>query len=277
MADEKWSTQKIKSRIEENELDLSLCGISKVPVLNLLPFTKVTVLDLSCNKINSIPDSFSRLDHLVQIDLSKNALTELPSNFGNLGKLKRLDLFQNHLEELPISFHKLKSLSWLDLKANPIQERLQTIVGDCLKPIECQSCARNVVSYYNNVYKEKMLQKEKELKREQNRLNKLRKEEEQMKLKRKEEKKQRLEEEKRKKATTTQHQDQKQTTSKDSSSVKETIDSNGSCGSWFYLVIFLILIATGIAFVLLHKDAVQIRIFFSELYKGFSRKRFEEL
>ena len=36
MAEEKWSTQKIKSRIEENELDLSLCGISKVPVLNLV-------------------------------------------------------------------------------------------------------------------------------------------------------------------------------------------------------------------------------------------------
>ena len=35
--------------------------------------------------------------------------------------------------------------------------------------------------------------------------------------------------------------------------------------------------ATGIAFVILHKDAAQIRIYFSELYKRFSRKKFEEL
>lgn len=37
MAEESaWTKQKIKSRIEENELDLSLCGISKVPVQNLV-------------------------------------------------------------------------------------------------------------------------------------------------------------------------------------------------------------------------------------------------
>ena len=34
--DSSWSKQKVKSRIEENELDLSLCGISKVPVLSLV-------------------------------------------------------------------------------------------------------------------------------------------------------------------------------------------------------------------------------------------------
>lgn len=89
-------------------------------------------------------DSFAKLAHLLQIDLSKNSLTVLPSNFGELVKLKRLDLFQNHIEELPITFHKLTNLQWLDLKANPIQDRLQSIVGDCLKPIECQKCAKNV-------------------------------------------------------------------------------------------------------------------------------------
>ena len=33
MADDKsWTKEKIKERIDENELDLSLCQISKVPV-----------------------------------------------------------------------------------------------------------------------------------------------------------------------------------------------------------------------------------------------------
>lgn len=81
---------------------------------------------------------------MLSVDLSKNSLTELPKEFGELTKLKKLDLLQNNINELPTSFYKLKSLQWLDLKANPIQERLQKVVGDCLKPVECQQCARNV-------------------------------------------------------------------------------------------------------------------------------------
>ena len=76
--------------------------------------------------------------------MSKNSLIELPSNFGELVKLKRVDLFQNNLEDLPESICRLTNLQWLDLKANPIQERLQAVVGDCLKPVECQRCAKNV-------------------------------------------------------------------------------------------------------------------------------------
>ena len=85
---------------------------------------------------------------MVQLDLSKNSLTELPEDFGDLSRLKKLDLLQNHLSELPLSIHKLKQLQWLDLKENPIQENLPNIVGDCLKPTECQKCARNV-SYFS--------------------------------------------------------------------------------------------------------------------------------
>lgn len=78
--------------------------------------------------------------------MSKNSLIELPGNFGELVKLKRLDLFQNNLEDLPESICKLINLQWLDLKANPIQEKMQAVVGDCLKPVECQRCAKNVSS-----------------------------------------------------------------------------------------------------------------------------------
>ena len=91
-----------------------------------------------------LQENFPKLVNLVQLDLSKNSLTELPHDFGELVKLKKLDLLQNHLSELPLSFRNLKNLVWLDLKANPIQENLPNIVGDCLKPKECQLCAQNV-------------------------------------------------------------------------------------------------------------------------------------
>ncbi|NP_001267856.1 leucine-rich repeat 1 [Hydra vulgaris] len=171
MAEEnKWTKEKIKSKIIDNELDLSLCSITRIPVKHLISFTKVTVLDLSCNKINIIPDNFTSLTHLVQLDLSKNSLSELPEDFGKLFKLKKLDLLNNNISNLPLSFGKLKNLVWLDLKGNPIQEFLPEVVGDCLKPVECQTCAKSVVEYYENL----------QFNKEQNELKKKRKEEERL-------------------------------------------------------------------------------------------------
>jgi len=194
--DKQWTKEKIKERIEENELDLSLCSISKVPVSVILPFTKITVLDLSCNKINTLPENFSKLQQLLSLDLSKNGITELPADFGELTKLRKLDLFNNNLDELPLSFCRLKQLQWLDLKSNPIQEKFPKLVGDCLKPAECQACAKNIVAHYSNVYGEQLVREKREKKLEADRLAKEKEEENQVRQRRKEEKKKRLAEQK---------------------------------------------------------------------------------
>lgn len=150
MADDKnWPKDKIKGRIDGNELDLSLCTIAKVPVRSLLAFPKVTILDLSCNKIHVLPDQFTQLINITQLDLSKNSLTELPADFGKLVRLKKLDVFSNHISSLPLSFRKLENLQWLDLKDNPIQDLLPDVVGDCLKPTECKACAKRTLVYLN--------------------------------------------------------------------------------------------------------------------------------
>ena len=108
------------------------------------PFYMLLLLIFLGNLFFFSQDSFTSLTHLVQLDLSKNSLTELPEDFGKLIKLKKLDLLNNSISKLPLSFGKLKNLVWLDLKGNPIQEILPEVVGDCLRPIECQTCARNV-------------------------------------------------------------------------------------------------------------------------------------
>ena len=102
----------------------------------------------------SLQDSFCSLKHLVRLDLSKNGLTELPKDFGQLEQLQRLDLYSNQLSSLPTSCADLCDLRWLDLKGNPIQTLLPNVVGDCLKPEECKTCARNV-SRYMYIYREK--------------------------------------------------------------------------------------------------------------------------
>merc|ERR1712002_603326 len=255
--DKVWTKEKIKERIDENELDLSLCNISKVPVIQLMPFTKVTVLDLSCNRINTLPDNFSKLQHLISLDLSKNGITELPADFGELTKLKKLDLFKNNLEELPLTFYKLKGLQWLDLKANPIQEILPKLVGDCLKPAECQQCAKNIVGHYSNLYGEQLQRERREKKLEADRLAKQKQEEDQIRQRRKEEKKRRQEE---RKLEQRKQKNAEKTNGhiNEDESVDEEVDeeinkppSSGVCLKFFYFLLLLLVIGVVVVVVLL--------------------------
>lgn len=257
-AEKVWTREKIKERIEENELDLSLCSISKIPVAHILPFSKVTVLDLSCNRINILPDNFSKLQHLVQLDLSKNGITELPDDFGELNRLKKLDLYKNNLEELPLSFCRLKNLQWLDLKANPIQETLPKLVGDCLKPAECQQCAKNIVAHYSNLYGEQLMREKRAKKLEADRVAKQKQEEDQVRQRRKEEKKKRqeerkLEQNKLKNAAQTNgkvHADEVETIGSDAH-MKKSLSGSGVCTKLFYfLVLVLLLGGVGVAVLL---------------------------
>lgn len=240
--DQAWNREKIKDRIEENELDLSLCSISKVPVQHILPFTKITVLDLSCNKINILPDTFSKLQQLIHLDLSKNGITELPEDFGELTKLRKLDLFKNHLGELPVSFYKLKNLQWLDLKANPIQESFPKLVGDCLKPAECQQCARNIVDHYSNLHNEQLMRERRAKKLEAERLAKQKQEEEKVRQRRKEEKKKRIEERKSEQKNQKNVENINGTISQEEDEVTAERDSKASSGICKKFILYLFLL-----------------------------------
>lgn len=88
------------------------------------------------------------LVHIVKLDLSKNELKQLPENFGELIKLRHLDLYKNELQHLPLSFGKLQALRWLDLKDNPLVPGVAQISGPCLDAKQCQTCARDVVKFY---------------------------------------------------------------------------------------------------------------------------------
>ncbi|CAJ1080034.1 leucine-rich repeat-containing protein 59 [Xyrichtys novacula] len=156
----------LKDKISGNELDLSLCNLTEVPVRELAFFTKATVLDLSCNNITSLPPEFCNLTHLVKIDLSKNQLTGLPDDLGNLDNLQHLDLYNNKLTELPVSFSQLKSLKWLDLKDNPLEPGLAKAAGDCLDEKQCKQCATKVLQHMRGIQEEVDRAREKRLLRE---------------------------------------------------------------------------------------------------------------
>ncbi|CAB1312962.1 unnamed protein product [Coregonus sp. 'balchen'] len=110
----------LKDKIDGNEMDLSLCNLTEVPVKELLEF---------CS-----------LSHLVKVDLSKNQMTVLPDDLGRLGNLQHLDLYNNKLTILP-------NLKWLDLKDNPLEINLAKAAGDCLDEKQCKQCAARVLQH----------------------------------------------------------------------------------------------------------------------------------
>ncbi|KAK2820599.1 hypothetical protein Q5P01_023558 [Channa striata] len=161
----------LRDKINGNEVDLSLCNLTEVPVKELALFPKATVVDLSCNNITSLPPEFCSLTHLVKVDLSKNQLTCLPDDLGNLVNLQHLDLYNNKLTVLPVSFSQLRSLKWLDLKDNPLEPGLAKAAGDCLDEKQCKQCATKVLQHMRAIQdevdraREKRLLREKELER----------------------------------------------------------------------------------------------------------------
>ncbi|XP_055745728.1 leucine-rich repeat-containing protein 59-like isoform X3 [Salvelinus fontinalis] len=153
----------LKDKIDGNEMDLSLCNLTEIPVKELAAFPKVTVLDLSCNNITSLPLEFCSLSHLVKVDLSKNQLTVLPDDLGRLGNLQHLDLYNNKLTILPVSFSQLKNLKWLDLKDNPLEINLAKAAGDCLDEKQCKQCAARVLQHMRILQEEVDKERERRL------------------------------------------------------------------------------------------------------------------
>ncbi|KAM9837082.1 leucine-rich repeat-containing protein 59 isoform 2-T2 [Aulostomus maculatus] len=156
----------LKDKISGNEVDLSLCNLTEVPVKELALFPKATVVDLSCNNITSLPPEFCNLTHLTKVDLSKNQLTCLPDDLGNLVNLQHLDLYNNKLTALPVSFSQLRSLKWLDLKDNPLEPVLAKAAGDCLDEKQCKQCALKVLQHMQALQEEADRAREKRLLRE---------------------------------------------------------------------------------------------------------------
>lgn len=157
----------LRDKLDGNELDLSLSDLSEVPVRELAALPKATVLDLSCNKLTTLPGDFCSLTHIVRLDLSKNQLLQLPSEFGRLINLQHLDLLQNSLTMLPVTFAQLKSLKWLDLKDNPLNPALAKVAGDCLDEKQCKDCAQSVLQHMKVIQEEQERELQRKLLEEQ--------------------------------------------------------------------------------------------------------------
>lgn len=80
------------------------------------------------DQVEWLPDSVGKLSRLVTLDLSENRLVTLPPTMGALFSLKKLDLLSNRITELPESIGDLVSLASLDVGANQLS-RLPPSIG----------------------------------------------------------------------------------------------------------------------------------------------------
>ena len=89
----------------------------KIAIISILGLKK---LDLSYNKLSSLPESFGNLSNLRILYLNDNQLSSLPESFGNLSNLRIFGLHKNQLSSLPKSFGKLNNLTRFNLRYNQL-------------------------------------------------------------------------------------------------------------------------------------------------------------
>jgi len=103
----------------------------------------IKYIDLSHNFIPSIPDAISSLAvSLTVLVLSNNKLNSLPESISELSCLKKLDITHNNLVSLPDGLGRLTSLVELNLTGNRNLKQLPELNGlSSIEVLRCAECA----------------------------------------------------------------------------------------------------------------------------------------
>ena len=87
-------------------------------------FLFVTELNVSHNKIHTVPDELNQLCELTSADVSHNQLVDIPEGLCNMANLRRLSLCHNHIsgtiKELVVYYPTLESQSMAEIWVMPM-------------------------------------------------------------------------------------------------------------------------------------------------------------
>jgi len=101
-------------------IGLRLKPISNKIIEDLISLPQLTLLDLTWNQLNTLPDEIAKLSQLTSLDLRYNQLNILPESIMNLTQLLFLDLRYNRLNTLPDALLQLSQLTSLSLGYNQL-------------------------------------------------------------------------------------------------------------------------------------------------------------
>ncbi|THD27614.1 hypothetical protein D915_001624 [Fasciola hepatica] len=108
--------------------------LRQLEATSLVGLKSLEVLDLSDNKITSIPDELHELPELYSLDVSKNQLTELPASLCQLKHLMDLNCSRNLINALPSRLYRLKQIEQAHVM-DGLDRRGLWIVGNPLQSI----------------------------------------------------------------------------------------------------------------------------------------------
>lgn len=104
------------------EFDLSYANLKLCPPNVPLIGTQLVSLNLSNNRLESLPEDIGSLTGLQELFLQYNCLVALPDSICNLSNLVELDVKNNRLKTIPSNVGDLKKLLLLSLTNNSIVE-----------------------------------------------------------------------------------------------------------------------------------------------------------
>ncbi|KAI4344279.1 hypothetical protein L6164_011525 [Bauhinia variegata] len=115
------------------ELMASGLGLSgAIPENTIGKLSELQSLDLSNNKITSLPPDFWSLGSLKRLNLSSNQISGSLTNIGNLGQLEALDLSSNNFSgEIPEAISSLSKLQVLKLAENMFEHNIHSGILQC--------------------------------------------------------------------------------------------------------------------------------------------------
>lgn len=122
-------------------LDLSSNKITSVPKW-IANFKHLKTLNLSGNQITVLPEEIGQLPKLENLIISRNLLASLPKSLGKLKNLKELDASGNHIKEFPVSLAQLNHLNSVNLSSNKIKT-----IPDGIEELQLTELSLNQVSH----------------------------------------------------------------------------------------------------------------------------------
>ncbi len=114
-----------------NTLDVSKNKIDSLPPC-IVCMQKLNYLDASNNLFEKIPDALLKLKELTSLKISHNKIESIPLNMAHLAMLSGLDVSHNKITDVPPTFINMANLTQLNLSENKI-EVLPTLLAQLPK------------------------------------------------------------------------------------------------------------------------------------------------
>lgn len=116
----------LKPRLEHAEktgvCSVARCQLKEFPSQLLMAAGKLRSLDMSDNKMRSLPDTMGQFNLLKVLSIANNKITKLPDAICELVKLETFNASKNNLSALPANFANLKALKTLNLSGNSFKK-----------------------------------------------------------------------------------------------------------------------------------------------------------